>query len=159
MKIVVVSDTHNSTNLLKNKILPKYQGEAQMVVHLGDYAKDLIGLQSCFPCYKMAWVGGAYESCEQEEKILEVAGKKILIMHGHTKGVKEGLQRIASYSQSKGVDACFFGHTHRATIFEINGILFMNPGHLVEPRVVGHNSYGIVTISGEGKVTGEIFSI
>jgi len=158
MKIVVVSDTHQSSAEMKNIIFPKHQDEAQMVLHLGDYAKDIKGLQSIFPSYKMEWVGGAYESSEAQEKILEVAGKKILIMHGHTKGVKEGLQRIVSYAQSKGVDACFFGHTHQATVFEVEGIFFMNPGHLSVP-VFAPKSYGVVEISDSGEITGQVLEL
>lgn len=156
MKIIVVSDTHNSTNLMEKEILPRHEGEAQVVLHLGDFADDLIELKEQFPSYEMAWVGGAYELDKQRETILEFLGKKILITHGHMLGVKEGLNRIVNHAASQNVDACFFGHTHQATMFKIDNILFMNPGNLVEHSMGNKNSYGLVTITDDGEISGEV---
>jgi predicted phosphodiesterase len=66
-------------------------------------------------------------------------------------GVKSGLTRITYYAKEKGVDACFFGHTHELTVFHESGIFFMNPGSLNFPRSLEKGSCGIVTISSEGK--------
>ena len=46
--------------------------------------------------------------------------------------------------------AVFFGHTHRCMQDEANGIRFINPGSLTQPRDGSGGSYAIVRTSQEG---------
>ena len=163
MKILLVSDTHKMTAKLKDEILPKYANEIQMAIHLGDYAKDLFSLQSSYPNLQMVGVGGAFESDEKSRRVLKIdteAGiKRILIMHGHTHRVKRDLSRIIEYAQEKNADACFFGHTHASITFTENGIFFMNPGSLTNPRDTIKGSIGLVSISQTGEISGEVIFV
>ena len=160
MKILLISDTHNDRLHLKHKILPKYADEIQMAVHLGDFAVDLISAQGAFPGIKMAGVGGSFEFDEETEHIFEVGDgefkRRILLLHGHTVDVKSGLNRLVNYARQKEVHACFFGHTHVPVILEESGIFFMNPGSLTNPPSGKNGSYGLVTVSPEGKFYGEV---
>ena len=159
MKILLVSDTHTGQKELKNVTLPRHKNEVQMAIHLGDFARDLIDLQPSFPNIKMVGVGGAGEFFGKQEDILEIGDgeikRRILIMHGHTKAVKTSLNRLIHYAREKEVHACFFGHTHKPLILEEHGIFFMNPGSLTF-ALNGQGSYGIVTISPDGKFHGEV---
>lgn len=158
MKILLISDTHGIVSKLKDEVLPMYAGEVQMVVHLGDYAVDLYRFRPQYPSLEIVGVGGSFEN-ETAERVLEVGSdvqRRILIMHGHTMGVKTDLSRIAYYAQEKGVDACFFGHTHESTTFTKNGIFFMNPGSLSQPRNTTKGTFGLVTIAPDGQITGEV---
>ena len=134
MKILLISDTHNFKNLLKDTILPQHANEIEMAIHLGDYVRDLLCLRSTYPTITMHGVDGAYENTEGVEHIITVGDKRILIVHGHTVHVKSGLDFIINYACKKEVDACFFGHTHEAVAFTEQGIFFMNPGSLTCPR-------------------------
>jgi len=159
MKILLISDTHKLTSTLKNEVLAKYANDVQIVVHLGDYARDLTKFKPKYPNLEMAVVGGSFESGEEKERILEVGGdvkRRILIMHGHTVDVKTNLDRITYYAQQKGADACFFGHTHEPVVFTKNGVFFMNPGSLTMPRVKGPGSFGLVTIFEDGEIDGDV---
>ena len=195
MKILLISDTHGDTALLANEILPKYAHEVQMAIHLGDFAHDLLDMQCTYPNLPMVGVGGAFEMKEKSERIITVGDGKhrILLTHGHMFNVKFGLDRLVYYAQEKGVDACFFGHTHTATQFVLtprqsfalqnfatplgkgvtppsqandliggvikNGIFFMNPGSVTEPRAAANGSFGIVTISLEGEFTADVINV
>jgi len=161
-KILLISDTHGDTSLLENEILPKYANEVQLVIHLGDFAYDLLDMQKNYPNLPMVGVDGAFEMKEKAERIITVGGdvkRRILLLHGHTVNVKFGLERIVYHAQEREVDACFFGHTHVETQFTKNGIFFMNPGSLTEPRGAAHGSFGLVTISSEGEFTGKAIKV
>jgi len=174
MKILVISDTHDMVTDLK-ELLSRYSQEVGLVIHLGDYPNDLIQFHPQYPHLNMVAVDGTgYEINFPVERILtlnnatallsegSVAGVpienevKILIVHGHRHGVKTNLQRLVYYAQEKQVTACFFGHTHVSTIFEEHGIFFMNPGSLAFPRDGRHGRYGIVEISPDGTISGEV---
>jgi len=107
----------------------------------------------------MHGVDGAYENTEGVEHIITVGDKRILIVHGHTVHVKSGLDFIINYACKKEVDACFFGHTHEAVAFTEQGIFFMNPGSLTCPRSGEKASYGLVSITESGEISGEVIKI
>ncbi|MCL2217425.1 MAG: metallophosphoesterase [Defluviitaleaceae bacterium] len=157
MKLLLISDTHGRREELE-ALLKRYAGEVRMVCHMGDHADDLLKFQPAYPTLQMATVAGNcdYGMNAPRELILTVADKRILMIHGHQLGVKQGLQRLAYYAREKGVDACFFGHTHQPAMFTAGSVFVMNPGSLTEPRGRSHASYGLVEISAEGEIKGEI---
>ena len=163
MKILLISDTHNMNNSLKTEILPKYADSVNMAIHLGDYVKDMRPLQNSYPALPMHFVGGSFESQEDQEKIIDLGpeggNKRIMAMHGHTKDVKEGLERLFFYAKEQGVDACFFGHTHEIFQETKNGVFFMNPGSITFPRGSLTGSFGIVTVSPTGEISGEVLYV
>jgi putative phosphoesterase len=161
MKILLISDTHNATSTLEKEILPKYAHQVQLAIHLGDYIRDLLKFQVDYPALTMVGVGGSFEYNEQNEKILTLGdtGKRALLTHGHSIGVKSDLTRITYYAKEKGVDACFFGHTHQLTIFSKDGIFFMNPGSITFPRSSDKGSFGLVTISDRGNFSEDVIFI
>lgn len=150
-KIVVISDTHGNVAGLE-----KIRGiltENDVVIHCGDGCKDL----SYFPEIKESYfVRGNCDGLNRDEKVIELEGKKILILHGHNHGVKGGLTRLKYYAQEKGVDVVFYGHTHKASIVEADGITFINPGNL--SRYSANKSYCYVVISGD-KLTSVIVPV
>ena len=163
MKILLISDTHNINSLLINTILPKYADEVQTIVHLGDFAQDLMCLQSSFPNIAMVGVGGSFEYKEKMDYILEVGDgelkRRILLLHGHTVDVKTNFDRLVNRARQEEVHACFFGHTHIPVMFEEHDIFFMNPGSLSRPPAHYEKSYGLVTISQDGKFHGEVIEL
>jgi putative phosphoesterase len=93
----------------------------------------------------------------QNEIVLTLGGKKILLVHGHRHGVKQDNDRITYYAREKGVDAVFFGHGHWPVNEERGGVLIFSPGSPSWPRGGSVASYGIVEIGDE--IKGEIFNI
>jgi hypothetical protein len=98
----------------------------------------------------------AFTPCADSDKGVV---KKILLTHGHTFGVRISLDRLAYYAKEKGVDACFYGHTHIPIAIEHGGIFMLNPGSPSSPRGDSKASYAIVEVSPEGEITGRLFNI
>lgn len=157
MKILVTSDTHGSTTPLM-RLITEYSERVQVVFHLGDYSKDLTNLAAGFPHLRFEAVAGVADFGEAREKIINFNGCDILLVHGHLNFVKNDINKIINYAVEKNVNACLFGHTHFQEIFEKQGILFMNPGSIVEPRGGSKAGYGLLDISEDGKISGEIIS-
>jgi len=152
MKILLVSDTHSKTEMLEI-ILAKHAPKVDMVIHLGDFVRDLFKYKAQYPQLPMHGVGGSFEP-DNGNKILEVAGQKILCTHGHDHNVKRDYSRITHSAKFREVKACFFGHSHMPVIFTEGGIFYMNTGSVSEGR--GNPlGYGIVSISPEGVFSGE----
>lgn len=142
-RILVVSDSHGKTDYIEKQI--KSIAQFDLIVHLGDYLKDGILLKNDFPKYTFELIKGNCDSYafEETEKLLDVCGKKIFITHGDRYGVKMGYDRIIYRAIELGADCVLFGHTHIATNFKENGIVFLNPG------AAKNESCGIIEIEDE----------
>ena len=144
MRILVMSDSHGKVD---NMVQCVDRTEPDHVLHLGDCERDAERLQSLYPRLPMTVVPGNcdYGSVDEPEKLIELGGKRILMMHGHTRGVKYDLQRAVYAAREYGADVLLFGHTHRPLV-DFDGTLYvMNPG-----AVGGRGAsptYGIITIN------------
>ncbi len=70
-------------------------------------------------------------NCDQfgiDEKIIDIDGVKILLVHGHNQGVKSGYLTLQLYAKEKACNVVIFGHTHIPFISQEEGILMINPG-------------------------------
>ena len=124
MKILVVSDSHGKVdNLIRAVELthPDY------VLHLGDCQRDLEKLRQTFPMLPMEGVPGNcdYGSCDQPERLIELGGVRILMLHGHTRGVWA--------ARECGAQVLLFGHTHRPMVDNDGALLVLNPGAAGDP--------------------------
>jgi len=166
MKILVISDTHKMFDKFEN-LLDKYADEVKMVCHLGDYAEDLTKFKSQYPQLTFVAVAGNSDKNPDAppEVILQISAcmddptapqKRILMVHGHDQSVKSDLLRLLRYAKEKAVDAVFFGHTHIALCNTTDGIFLMNPGSPICPHPPSNASYGLVEISPEGEISGEL---
>jgi len=125
--------------------------EVDMFLFLGDCIDDFIDFQHIFSEKKFFFVNGNCDffSSEPSERIVEAAGKKIFMTHGHRFGVKSGHQRVLSEAVARGADICLYGHSHKPHIAFEQGIHLMNPGSISLPRGVKYPSYGVIEIEGD----------
>ncbi len=162
MKLVVLSDSHGRADLIR-AVLERHK-DAEAVLFLGDGLRDLSRLTDLPPNLTPIAVRG---NCDllmgwgQEEppteRMVAFDRFKILMMHGHTRGVKHGMETAAEAAASRGADLLLYGHTHAAREAYLpegervgGGILtkplwLFNPGSLGESGT-GRPSYGLVTI-------------
>ena len=152
MRIVVFSDSHNNYFLLRDIVLA--QPEAEVFLHLGDGCKEFDYLAANFPLRVMKGLCGNCDwgSAGHTEAVTELGGKRIFYTHGHSYGVKSGLERLKEAARGAKADIALFGHTHVAMTFYEDGICYMNPGSLERPQR-GNPSYGVVDITKAGIVT------
>ena len=142
MNILVVSDSHGKVDKLIQAV---EQTHPDYVLHLGDCQRDLEKLRQAFPMLPMEGVPGNcdYGSCDQPERLTELGGVRILMLHGHTRGVKSDVMRAVWAARECGAQVLLFGHTHRPLV-DYDGTLYtMNPGAIGDFR---RPTYGVVTI-------------
>lgn len=152
MRIVVFSDSHNNYFALQNIVLN--QPAAELFLHLGDGEKEFDYLCANFPFKNMLGVRGNcdWSSLGKIRDVVTIADKKIFFTHGHSYGVKAGLDNLKREARNMGADIALFGHTHVAMTEYEDGIYYMNPGSVALPQQ-GSPSYGVIDITGAGIVT------
>lgn len=147
MRILVISDTHGNFPLaLKACDLNE---PFDMVIHLGDGGDDAELLVHALDVPVLRVAGNCdIGSPLPRELLWEYEGKKLLLVHGDVYGVKSGLARLEQRGRETGADAVLFGHTHRAIVTDLSGILAVNPGSLM--RGSTHTTCAILEISPQG---------
>ncbi len=157
MKILVFSDSHNNTELIK-KALDTHKDTAELIIHLGDCVKDTeIFTRICPHIANINILGNCdYFSSVNSASIessfyLGKTGIRAFACHGHSYRVEKGTDILYTKARLEKVSIAFYGHTHIANITEKNGIIIMNPGSTTIPRSTEPVSYGVVNIV-DGKI-------
>ena len=88
-----------------------------------------------------------------EQIVVNVGGKKALVVHSHRQGVFDTKIKLAALAHEQEVSYVFYGHTHVFNDEVVNGIRIMNPGSLWRSRDDGSKSYAIFEIDEEGNAT------
>ena len=147
MRVLVISDTHGNFPLaFKACGIPE---SFTTLIHLGDGGEDAALLASVLDQDVIHLAGNCdLGSASPREQLWECEGKKLLLVHGDAYGVKNGLGRLERRASEVGADAVLFGHTHRATVTTLSGVLAVNPGTLM--RGAQHTSFAILEISSAG---------
>ena len=139
-----MSDSHGQVS---NMVRCVERVEPNHILHLGDCVHDAELLARQFPAIPMTTVPGNCDRGAQDEpeRLIELGGKRILMMHGHTRGVKYDIQRAVYTAREYGADILLFGHTHRPLV-DFDGALYvMNPGTVGGWR--NAPTYGVITIN------------
>ncbi|MBP3217149.1 MAG: metallophosphoesterase [Lachnospiraceae bacterium] len=148
-RILVVSDTHGSSNLLRKCIA--LEEPFDLLIHCGDVEDDLetaIGPHE----YEACAVKG---NCDlffplPEYVVRKVGFYNIAAVHGHRQQAGYTYAGLIRFAKEYFADVLLFGHTHVPEIFrdEENGILLVNPGSLARPRQSSRDkTYVVLTIS------------
>lgn len=167
LTLLALSDTHGRFDRLL-EVTSRHKN-ADAVLFLGDGLRDLSELpHDVFQ--KTCAVRG---NCDvfsvgsvdvPNERFLYFGDYRILMMHGHTHGVKADGMRALAYAASRGADVLLYGHTHTSFEqyfpdgYDAGGVILpkpiyvLNPGSLGSPRD-GGPSYGLIDLSAGGIVT------
>ena len=146
MKILVLSDSHGRAGALRQAI---QREDPHAMLFLGDGSYDAEKMREEYPALPIFTVPGNcdYGSFSEPEQLIELDGVRILMMHGHTRGVKYGGMNAYYAAKEAGADVLLYGHTHRPMVDYDGAIYTMNPGSI---RYTG--TYGVLMID-SGKVT------
>jgi len=147
MRILVMSDSHGNFPLALQAC--DLAGTFDALFHLGDGGDDAGQLAHVLDV-KVVHVAGNCDpgSASPRELLLECEGKKLLLLHGDAYGVKSGMGLLEKRAREAGADAVLFGHTHRATVTTLSGILAVNPGTLM--RTAQQKSFAVLEITSAG---------
>ena len=131
MRIAVVSDSHGGAYHLQRFVEYCRAEKIDQVFHLGDVVEDAVFLRRNLDI-PVALVAGNcdFYSRENRELILNLAGRRFLLLHGDRCGVKLGYERLSYYAEEKRADCTLFGHTHQPFAAYVGNALLVNPGAL-----------------------------
>lgn len=153
-KILVVSDTHGDNTNLK-KAIANAGNNFDLMVHLGDIicsSKVIESLVSC-PVEVVRGNCDSHSSGLKPAKLIDVAGHKAFITHGHMYGGQFGINTMKEIAEENGADIVMFGHTHEPLIEKYSNVTVINPGSLSRPRQANHKpTYIIMTVQDDGKI-------
>lgn len=130
-RILAISDSHCATMRL-NRIPDFCRIEKIDVVwHLGDVTEDARLLRRMLSLPVVNVAGNCdYYSRDPREHIETLAGKRLLLTHGDRWSVKYGYEALSYHAEENHCDVALFGHTHRAFVGYLGGVLLINPGAL-----------------------------
>lgn len=147
MKVGLISDTHGR---LRPEVFDRF-GDVQHILHAGDVGTldVLIELEAIAP---VTAVWGNTDGFELRSRLPETAevelqGRRILVVHGHQLGSPTALGLVAEYP---GFDVIVYGHTHRAGVERVEGVLVANPGAAGPSRFGLGPSVAVLTLSTAG---------
>ena len=149
MEILVFSDSHGN---LENMVQAAQMTPSDMIVHLGDGWGEAQRLHRLFPQRAFCQVVGNcdFRPGQPVQQLIQPQGRRILLCHGHTLGVKQSLIQAGYTAESMGLDALLFGHTHKPFIDWRMGALFFNPGSIGDRL---RPFYGLLTLE-DGRLDG-----
>ena len=143
-RIMIVSDSHRRHGNLAESIYNEQPFD--LLIHLG----DIEGEEETI----MVPGNNDFFSPLPREREIELAGRKILLTHGHNYCVSLDLQTIREECIARGIDIVMFGHTHRPLILVEDELTFINPGSISYPRQADKRcTYIMLEIDDNGEMT------
>jgi hypothetical protein len=118
-----------------------------MVLHLGDYARDAESLEKYYPGLDIRYVRGncdGWYSDAPEFLRFSADGVGIYMTHGHRQNVKMTLDPLANTVHFSGAQLGLFGHTHCSEYKKMGDVTLFNPGSAGR----GRRSWGLITVKG-----------
>ncbi len=157
MKIAVTaavfSDTHGNIALAVDALR---RSRPDLMIHLGDHARDAEALHALFPEIPLYSVCGNCDlaSGVPDTDIVPLGPVKAFITHGHRYQVDWGrLDYLVYAAQEAGAQIAMFGHTHEAYNGEMGGVKLLNPGSAGKGR---SPSWALVRVWENGGIACEI---
>ncbi|WP_026701469.1 metallophosphoesterase family protein [Salibacterium aidingense] len=149
MKALLISDSHGSEVELK-EVIDRCRGEVDAVFHCGDSELS----QSSPILQGVHTVQGNVDKPGEfpEDTAVDIKGIRILVTHGHLYNIKMTHIPLSYRAEEKAARMACFGHSHHPTAFEDHGIIFVNPGSLMQPRTRPEPTYAITEFTKDGAV-------
>lgn len=149
MRVIVFSDSHGHLDNVMQVL--KVAGPVDLIIHAGDFYRDALRLSAATKLPVKAVMGNCdlYDRGPQE-LVFELAGHRILLVHGHEFSSRFRYQKLLYQAIEKNTDTVVFGHSHTAGYLKENGVLLFNPGSISRPRDHNQPSYGILEIDESG---------
>ncbi len=164
MEYVVISDSHGRADLI-DLVLERQVRVPDGVLFLGDGLRDLRVLE--YQDMDVRCVRGncdfytAFEGNSVPElSLITVGAYRVLMMHGHTLGVKGGMTHACAKAAEVEADVLLYGHTHkpRQEWFDAGEqfgkqilqkpLLVCNPGSLLDGK------FGTLSLTNAGVMFG-----
>lgn len=131
MRYLVVSDNHGDREILVD-LVERYRQTADFFFHCGD--SELGAEDPLWETFQVVQGNCDFGPGFEQKKLVDTGKDNILITHGHLSNVRFGLTQLKLEAEALGANMVFFGHTHQIGCEMEQGILFLNPGSISQPR-------------------------
>lgn len=154
MKIGIVSDSHGSTNAIDRMLAHPAAEGVMLWLHAGDITPDAEYLAMVTEGEaKVRFVAGNSDwpdPAARYEDVVEAAGHRIFLTHGHMYGVRFTTKLLCDAAEQSDCDIAVYGHTHVAEISP-GHITVLNPGSVARPRDAMQGSFLVMELEPEKK--------
>ena len=134
-RLGIVSDSHDRGVWLERWLKKCQREKYDAVFHLGDYDSDARWLEKRLELPVFSVAGNCDLFSDRPRMARATFGAhRLLAVHGHLQDVKYGYDRLSYYAEEQGATIALFGHTHRAYVGWVGGVLLVNPGALMDGR-------------------------
>lgn len=142
-KILILSDSHGLKNELK-EIIERHKAEVDCMIHCGD--SELEEYNDVLEGLVVVQGNCDWNGKFEEEHVVNLGSEKIYVTHGHRYNVKTSYVPISYRAEEVGATIACFGHSHVATTFFENDVVYINPGSIKTPRGRKEKTYVICEI-------------
>jgi putative phosphoesterase len=150
LRIAVLSDTHG---LLRPELAPRLAG-VHHILHAGDVGDPAIldELRKIAPVTAIRGNIDRSGPCSElpVTEVIELGGCLVYMLHR--------LDELDLKPANAGIGIVIFGHTHQPSVFQKEGVLYLNPGSIGPRRFSLPISYAILQIT-DGIPTAELFTL
>jgi len=156
LRIIVISDTHRDFGAMLN--IFQRNLDAELFIFLGDGEKELDEMRVRFPDKRILNVAGNCDltSFATGVGVVTVNNVKIIFTHGHSYGVKGGIDGVLKLAKENKAEIVLFGHTHNRFYAYKDGVHILNPGSASNPRDGKKPSYAFIDITKAGIVCNHV---
>lgn len=148
MRIGIVSDSHGDVRVFNDMLDVPGAAEAELWLHAGDFAPDADHLELLSGRRVVRVLGNCdlFVDGVYDETVVEVAGHRIFLTHGHLFNVRFDTTMLAVAARKAGADIAVYGHTHIALV-EHGDVTVLNPGSIARPRDEQRGSFMLVDLN------------
>ena len=148
MRIGIVSDSHGDVRVFNDMLAVPGAAEAELWLHAGDFAPDADDLELLSGRRVVRVLGNCdlFVDGVYDETVVEVAGHRIFLTHGHLFNVRFDTEMLAEAAHTAGADIAVYGHTHIALV-EHGDVTVLNPGSIARPRDEQCGSFMLVDLN------------
>lgn len=142
----LISDTHG---LLRPEVFDRFEG-VERILHAGDIGTTdiLVELEAIAPVTAVYGNTDGFEIRARvpERAELEIEGRRVVVVHGHLLGSPTPERLRAAEPEA---DIIVYGHTHKARVDRVDGVLVVNPGAAGPARFRLTPSVAILTLESD----------
>jgi hypothetical protein len=149
MLVGMLSDTHvyDRASRLNPKVVETFRKRGvELILHAGDLTSPDV-LEELREVARVVAVQGNmdayYGTSLPEREVLTLGKNRVLLFHGRGIYPRGDATKLAYLAKEHGCGVVVTGHTHRATLVEVGGVMIINPGSPTTPR----RSYPSVAIA------------
>lgn len=130
MKVLVVSDNHADVSVLEDLI--NIYDDIDLWLHCGD--SEMSSSHPVWETFKSVQGNMDWDSVLPRILLKELFGTTFLVLHGHRHQIKRTTDLMKEEAKKHSADVVFYGHSHIPKIDKDEGIYFINPGSISQPR-------------------------